>query len=76
MCNGVLTDAQKQQLVDSTKQTLLKFTIQSNVKKYVADHPDYLLERMFAPIDTKGFFDGKISIVTQQNIWPSVGLTF
>ena len=76
LCNGVLTDAQKQQLVDSTKQTLLKFTIQSNVKQYVADHPDFLLERMFAPIDTKGFSDGKISIVTQQNMAKALAMVF
>ena len=76
LCGGELTDAEKQQLVDSTKQTLLKFTIQSNVKQYVADHPDFLLERMFPPIDTKGFPDGKISIVTQQNMAKALAMVF
>ena len=73
---GELTDAQKQHLVDVNKQTLLKFTIQSNVKQYVADHPDFLLERMFPPIDTKGFSDGKISIVTQQNMAKALAMVF
>ena len=73
---GKLTDAQKQDLVDTTKQTLLKFTIESNVKEYCSLHPDALLERMFPPIDTKGFPDGKITITTQENMAKALALVF
>ena len=76
LISGKLTDEQKKYLVDTTKQTLQKFTIESNVKQYVLDHPDYLLERMFAPIDTKGFPDGVISITTQQNMAKALALVF
>jgi len=76
LCGGELTDAEKQQLVDSTKQTLLKITIQSNVKQFVADHPDFLLERMFPPIDTKKFQDGNISAGSQQSYAKSLMMVF
>ena len=37
--------------MDVSKETLQRYTIQRNVKKFVAENPNFLLERKFPPID-------------------------
>jgi hypothetical protein len=46
------------------------------VQKYVIDHPDYLFEGKFPPIDTKNFPDGLISEGTQATYAKNLTLVF
>eukprot|EP01048_Picozoa_sp_COSAG05_P005785 COSAG05_NODE_353_length_10881_cov_72.725839_2_plen_470_part_00 len=76
LSDGTLTDQQKTYFLEITKGALEQFTIESNVKVYVRDHPDFLLERMFPPIDTKKFPDGNISIGAQQSYTKALAMVF
>ena len=58
------------------KRFLQEFDIQSAVKAYVTEHPDFLLNQKFPPIDTKNFADGNISIGTQATYAKHVALAF
>ena len=46
---GKLSDPQRQQIVDTCKMSLQQFKIQTNVKLFVEQHPDYLLNQKFPP---------------------------
>ena len=76
LSGGTLTDQQKTYFLEITRGALQQFSIESNVKEYVTDHPDYLLERMFAPINTKKFQDGKITIGTQESMAKALSMAF
>jgi len=73
---GGLTGTQKQHIVDVNKRVLQEFDIQSAAKAYVTEHPDFLLNQKFPPIDTKNFADGDISIGTQATYAKHVALVF
>ena len=73
---GELTGTQKQHIVDVNKRVLQDFNIQSAVRAYVADHPDFLVNKMFPPVDTKNFADGNISIGTQETYTKNLALVF
>ena len=73
---GKLSDPQKQQVLDICKTTLQQFKIQTNVKLFVEQHPDYLFEGKFPPIDTKNFPDGLISEGTQATYAKNLTLVF
>eukprot|EP01048_Picozoa_sp_COSAG05_P024679 COSAG05_NODE_5918_length_1059_cov_3.848958_1_plen_298_part_10 len=73
---GKLTDEQKQDFLDVSKNSLQCYTIQTNVKEYVRDHPDFLLEGEFPPIDTKKFQDGNISTGSQKSYAKSLMMVF
>ena len=73
---GKLSDPQKQQVLDICKTTLQQFKIQTNVKLFVEQHPDYLLNQKFPPINTKNFADGNISIGTQEIYTKNLALVF
>ena len=42
--NGMLTNAQKEEILHVNKKALHTFTIQTNVKKFVAENPNFLLD--------------------------------
>ena len=73
---GKLSNPQRQQVVDICKTTLQQFKIQTNVKLFVEQHPDYLVEHMFPPINTKNFADGNISVGTQAMYVKNLALVF
>eukprot|EP01048_Picozoa_sp_COSAG05_P023714 COSAG05_NODE_5250_length_1225_cov_4.557726_2_plen_298_part_01 len=73
---GLLTNDQKEEILLVTKKTLQTFTIQTNVKEYVRNHPDFLLEGQFPPIDTKKFQDGNISTGSQKSYANSLMMVF
>ena len=73
LCEGKLTDQQKTYFLEITKTSLQQFKIQTNVKIFVEQHPDYLLNKVFPPINTKNFADGNISVGTQETLSPRRG---